>query len=85
MTINKTITLGEQQTLLVVKTTDFGVYLATSEDSNNKVLLPKSQVPEHTKVGDAINVFIYKDSEDRLIATTTTPKLMMGQVAKFPT
>ena len=83
MTINKTITLGEHQTLLVVKTTDFGVYLATSEDSNNKVLLPKSQVPEHTKVGDAINVFIYKDSEDRLIATTITPKLMMGQVAKL--
>ncbi len=81
--INKAITLGEQQTLLVVKTTDFGVYLATSEDSNNKVLLPKSQVPEHTKVGDKISVFIYKDSEDRLIATTATPTLMMGQVAKL--
>lgn len=83
MSINNVITLGEQQTLLVVKTTDFGVYLATSEDSNNKVLLPKSQVPEHTKVGDEISVFIYKDSEDRLIATTITPKLIMGQVAKL--
>lgn len=83
MTISKAITLGEQQTLLVVKTTDFGVYLATSEDSNNKVLLPKSQVPENTKIGDTLSVFIYKDSEDRLIATTATPKLMMGQVAKL--
>ncbi|MDO5293290.1 MAG: S1-like domain-containing RNA-binding protein [bacterium] len=83
MSINKTISLGEQQTLLVVKTTDFGVYLATEETSNDKVLLPKSQVPEHTKVGDTISVFIYKDSEDRLIATRMTPTLVMGQVNKL--
>ncbi|MDO5519584.1 MAG: S1-like domain-containing RNA-binding protein [bacterium] len=83
MSINKTISLGEQQTLLVVKTTDFGVYLATEEGSNDKVLLPKSQVPEHTKVGDTISVFIYKDSEDRLIATRMTPTLVMGQVNKL--
>ena len=83
MNVNNVISLGEEQTLLVVKTTDFGVYLSTSEDSNNKVLLPKSQVPEHTKIGDKLNVFIYKDSEDRLIATTMEPKLKMGEVNKL--
>lgn len=73
------IELGKIQTLEVIKTTDFGVYL--SSDSKDKVLLPKSQVPNGTKIGDRIEVFIYKDSEDRLIATTTTPALTLGEVA----
>lgn len=76
------IRLGENQTLEVVKTTDFGVYLNDTGDSNQeKVLLPKNQVQEGTKIGNSIDVFIYKDSEDRLIATTTKPLLTLGEVA----
>ena len=75
--------LGKLQKLTVVKTEDFGVYLAESLSAGEKerVLLPKKQVPEGTKKGDPLEVFLYRDSSDRLIATTRTPKLMMGQVA----
>ena len=84
MSFNNTITLGELQTLVVVKTTDFGVYLAANrEEKVNTVLLPKNSVPAGTKIDDSIQVFIYKDSEDRLIATTTIPKLQFGEVAKL--
>jgi len=60
--------------------TDFGVYLGTEED---KVLLPKKQVPEDIEVGDALEVFIYRDSSDRLIATTNRPKILLGQIAEL--
>ena len=50
-------------------------------DAKNRVLLPSKQVPEGTKEGDSIEVFIYKDSQDRLIATTKEPKLQVGQTA----
>ena len=59
--------LGEKQVLTVVKTVEFGVYLGTE---NDKVLLPKKQVPKDIEPGDPIEVFLYKDSSDRLIATT---------------
>lgn len=76
------IELGRKQKLTVVKSVDFGVYLA--EDMNapalERVLLPAKQVPEGTKEGDVLEVFIYKDSQDRLIATTKEPMLMVGQV-----
>lgn len=76
------IKLGEMQTLKVVKTTDFGVYLNSVDGSEDeKVLLPKNQVPSGTKLNDEFLVFIYKDSEDRMIATTTTPKLTLGGLA----
>jgi predicted RNA-binding protein (virulence factor B family) len=73
------IELGKLQTLEVIKTTDFGVYL--SSNTKDKVLLPKNQVPNGTKIGDRIEVFIYKDSEDRPIATTTTPALTLDELA----
>lgn len=76
--------LGEKQKLVIVKTVEFGVYL--SSDKNNKeekVLLPKKQVPDNAKVGDSLDVFIYKDSKDRLIATVHEPKLTIGQVARL--
>ena len=73
--------LGEKQTLTVVKKVEFGVYLAPKGAPDDKVLLPAKQVPEGTKQGDELEVFLYRDSSDRLIATTRTPKLMMGQVA----
>ena len=77
------IELGKKQTLTVVKTVDFGIYLAEDKnaDAENRVLLPKKQVPEGTKTGDTLEVFIYKDSQDRLIATTREPKLQVGQTA----
>ena len=70
--------LGEKQVLTVVKTVDFGVYLGTDDD---KVLLPKKQVPYAVEPGDPVEVFIYKDSSDRLIATTNDPKLTLGKLA----
>lgn len=75
--------LGEKQKQVIVKTVDFGVYLATEIHSDEKVLLPKKQVPDNAKVGDSLDVFIYRDSKDRLIATVHEPKLMMGQVARL--
>ncbi|MBM6948759.1 S1 RNA-binding domain-containing protein [Mordavella massiliensis] len=69
--------LGRNVTLEIVKTTDFGVYLGTKED---KVLLPARQVPEGAGIGDAVDVFLYRDSKDRIIATTHVPKIRMGEV-----
>lgn len=74
--------LGEKQTLEIMKKVEFGVYLKNAEDTvgEERVLLPAKQVPEGAKVGDRIEVFLYKDSKDRLIATTKTPLLMMKEV-----
>ncbi|MBO4458053.1 MAG: S1 RNA-binding domain-containing protein [Butyrivibrio sp.] len=74
------IKLGEKQELEVIKKVDFGVYLAQESGSDEKVLLPIKQVPEGCEIGSKIEVFIYKDSDDRLIATTKTPKIMLGDV-----
>lgn len=75
------IELGKIQELEVVRVKAFGVYLSEEKTSESSVLLPKKQVPEGTAVGDKLRVFIYKDSEDRLIATTGTPKLQVGECA----
>lgn len=77
------IRLGEKQTLKVVKKVDFGVYLSDGTDPEEKVLLPAKQVPERTDIGSSIEVFIYKDSDDRLIATTHEPKIMLGDVRRL--
>lgn len=74
------IELGKRQTLEVVRAKDFGVYLGEKAGDEAAVLLPKKQVPEGTAIGDKLEVFIYKDSEDRLIATTGQPKLQVGEV-----
>ncbi|MEF9951610.1 MAG: S1-like domain-containing RNA-binding protein [Clostridium sp.] len=74
------IKLGEIQTLKVIREANFGVFLG-EDDSEDVVLLPKKQVPRNTMIGDDIEVFIYKDSEDRQIATTRTPKLTIGETA----
>ncbi len=78
------IRLGEKQKLVIVKRVDFGVYLAASEESaEERILLPVKQVPEGAEVGDALEVFVYRDSQDRMIATVREPKLQMGQVAEL--
>ncbi|MCI8375008.1 MAG: S1 RNA-binding domain-containing protein [Lachnospiraceae bacterium] len=73
--------LGRKQSLKVIKRVDFGVYLAEKEGAEERVLLPGKQVPEGTKPGDCLEVFLYKDSSDRMIATTHTPKLELGEIA----
>ena len=75
------IELGKVQELEVVRIKEFGVYLSESAKEGASVLLPKKQVPEGTRIGDKITVFIYKDSEDRLIATAGIPKLQVGETA----
>ena len=74
------IRIGERQTLTVLRSADFGIYLGP-EHSEESVLLPKKQVPEGTKPGDKLSVFIYRDSEDRVIATTRTPLVLVHQFA----
>ncbi len=73
--------LGEKQTLEVIRMVDFGAYLGESKDSEDQVLLPVKQLPENTEIGNKIEVFLYRDSDDRLIATVKEPKIMLGDVA----
>ena len=76
--------LGERQELVIVKEVAFGVYLADPESGKNtdeRVLLPGKEVPENAKEGDRIGVFLYRDSKDRMIATTRQPELSVGQTA----
>lgn len=75
------IELGRIQELNVLRIKDFGIYLGEGETGETAVLLPGKQVPPETQVGNRIHVFIYKDSEDRLIATTAAPKLQVGETA----
>ncbi|MCI9389203.1 MAG: S1 RNA-binding domain-containing protein [Lachnospiraceae bacterium] len=82
------IILGKRQKLTIVQTVDFGVYLADpaqerdpQEPPEEKVLLPGRQIPEGAKEGDEIEVFIYRDSKDRLIATVHEPRLEKEQTA----
>ena len=77
------IKLGEKQILTVIKKVEFGVYLAPFEGSEEKVLLPIKQVPEGTKCGDKIEVFVYRDSKDRVISTVNEPLLKMGEVVRL--
>lgn len=73
--------LGEYQELYYVKKVDFGIYLSDSMNGTERVLLPFKQVPSGISVGEKVRVFLYKDSKDRLIATTNEPKLTIGEYA----
>ena len=76
------IKLGEYQRLTVVKIADHGAYLAEDREAGaDRILLPIKQVPEGTRVGSEIEVFIYKDSKDRPIATVNKPLISLNQVA----
>ena len=72
--------LGKTQTLLVDHFADAGAYLRETEGKET-VLLPVRQVPEGTKEGDLVTVFLYRDSEDRPIATTIRPAIQLGELA----
>ncbi|MGP1536262.1 CvfB family protein [Bacteroides heparinolyticus] len=73
------IELGKFNRLEVVKEVEFGMYLDGGEEG--EILLPLRYVPEECKVGDKLNVFIYLDNEERLVATTLTPLVQVGQFA----
>ena len=70
--------LGQKQKLVVINKAAQGVYLAENIDSRDKVLLPIKQCPENVKTGDEMEVFLYLDSQDRIIATIREPKLLIG-------
>lgn len=73
------VKLGKYNQLKVVKEVDFGVYL--DGDDDGEILLPTRYVPEGCKPGDVLNVFIYLDNEERLIATTLQPLVQVGEFA----
>ncbi len=73
------IELGKFNKLKVKRKVDFGLYLDGGEEG--KILLPTRYVPEGTKIGDTLNVFLYLDQEERLIATTQTPLAQVGEFA----
>lgn len=89
--------LGKRQKLKVLRVKEFGVYLGdldlnegmpkpsdgASEQNVESVLLPKKQVPDGTKIGDEIEVFLYKDSADRWISTTKPTKIQVGELARL--
>lgn len=75
------IELGKRQLLFVEKIVDFGVYLYDGNNREERVLLPIKQVPEGTRRDDEISVFVYKDSKDKIIATTREPYLELGGLA----
>ena len=72
--------LGEKNRLKSIRKTEQGIYLAESETAQESVLLPGKYVPKGHKVGEWLEVFLYRDSSDRLIATTQTPKIMLREV-----
>lgn len=79
------LNLGEKQTLKVIKEVEFGIYLAPENPASpdERVLLPIKQKPENINIGDSVAVFIYRDSADRLIATTKEPFITLSQVARL--
>ena len=73
------IYIGRMNRIKVVKHVDFGVYLDGQDEG--EILLPRKDVPHDTEVGDRLHVFIYRDSDDRLIATTKRPLVQVGEAA----
>ena len=73
------IDIGRFHNLPVIKTVDFGAYLDAGEDI--EILLPRKDIPETCEVGDKIEVFVYHDSDERLIATTQKPLAVVSQIA----
>lgn len=73
------IELGKFNALEIVKQVDFGLYLDGGEEG--EILLPNRYVPDVWEIGDYLNVFLYLDNEERLIATTLTPLVQVGQFA----
>ncbi len=77
--IKPTVKLGCRNTLEVVREVEFGLYLDGGEMGD--ILLPRRYIPQDTKVGDMLDVFLYLDSEERMVATTEHPMVEVGQFA----
>lgn len=73
--------IGTVENLKISKIIDIGAYLV--DENNNKVLLPKKQIPKGANVNDTVEVFIYRDSKGRLISTTKKPFLTLGNIARL--
>ena len=73
------IKLGDYNRLTIVKEVDFGIYLDGGDEG--EILLPKRYVPENCKPGDELEVFLYLDQDERLIATTQQPLAKVGEFA----
>jgi len=77
--MNETLHIGEINTLVIDRVTTPGLFLRALDESD--ILLPNQYVTDAMHVGDTIDVFVYTDSEDRPVATTVTPKAMLGEIA----
>ncbi|NOX15659.1 MAG: DNA-binding protein [Epsilonproteobacteria bacterium] len=77
--MNKNIQIGQINTLEIDRITDHGFYLLSEEGED--ILLPNAYMTDDMSIGDEIKVFVYTDSEDRLIATTLKPKAMLDEFA----
>ncbi|WP_373482108.1 S1 RNA-binding domain-containing protein [Acetobacterium sp.] len=75
------IEIGKVQTLTIERITPIGAYLSDGFDTTDVVLLPEKEVLKNSKAGDQLDVFIYRDSKDRLISTTREPKIQLGEFA----
>ncbi|AYF54421.1 RNA-binding protein [Clostridium sp. K25] len=76
------VEIGKIQKLKVANIAKIGVYLdAGTEEQGDNILLPNNQLPDDVKEGDELEVFVYRDSEDRLIATRKTPLVQAGEIA----
>ena len=75
------IQLGKYQTLEISRLSDFGAYMRAPGTETPEVLLPSRYVPENPQAGDTVEVFVYKDSEDRPVATTERPYASVGEFA----
>ncbi|MEM5538295.1 MULTISPECIES: S1 RNA-binding domain-containing protein [unclassified Olleya] len=73
------IQIGQFNTLEILRDTEPGLFLGDAD--NNEVLLPNRYVPEHFEIGDKLEVFVYLDNEERIIATTTEPYILDGEFA----
>ncbi len=73
--------LGKRQTLYIHRLTEIGAYVGEEDSPENAVLLPRKQVAAEAKVGDSVEVLLYKDSEDRMIATVHESKIVRGELA----
>jgi hypothetical protein len=74
------IELGEIQKLIIKRFTSVGAFLNEEKPEDEDILLPKSQIPEGAQVDDEVEVMVYRDSRDRIIATTKKPKVRLGEL-----
>lgn len=73
--------IGKKQTLQIMRITPHGAYLGKAGEESDVVLLPGKDIPQNASVGQNVEAFLYRDSEDRMIATTREPMIKLGELA----